>query len=157
MIKEGLRLIAIFLLLIIIIMDDFPFYAKMKDSGTQLFLALVVLGIIFYDVTLGFIMGLVLMLIYYEIYKKIILQHEKEQQNTSIERQAIKSGSKIGSNGGSCNGPTKIDFISEAHLLAAQNNIWDVNNFDTEIKSVDGSGAQGLDIGYDSADIYSIW
>jgi hypothetical protein len=147
MIKEGLRLIAIFLLIIIIIMDDFPFYAKMKDAGTQLFLALIVLAMIFYDVTFGFIMGLVLMLIYYEIYKKIIIQHEKEQYNQSNIQRSVEGGI----------GPTKIDFISESHLLQAQNNVWDVNNFNTEVKGIDGLGAQGLSIGYDSSDIYSIW
>jgi hypothetical protein len=154
MIKEGFRLIAIFLLIIIIIMDDFPFYAKMKDAGTQLFLALIVLAMIFYDVTFGFIMGLVLMLIYYEIYKKIIIQHEKEQHNQSnIQRSAEGDVATYRDH----QGPTKIDFMSEAHLLQAQNNVWDVTNFNTEVKGIDGLGAQGLSIGYDSSDIYSIW
>jgi hypothetical protein len=156
MIKEGLRVIAVFLLLIIIIMDDFPFYTKMKDPSTQLFLALVVLGMIFYDVTFGFIMGLVLMLIYYEIYKKIILQHEKELAENAQQKATVKQPDAYATS--AVCAPSKIDFISEAHLLAAQNNIWDVNNFNTEVQSVNGGlSAQGLQMGYDSSDVYSTW
>lgn len=146
MIKEGLRLFAVILLIVIIIMDDFPFYTKMKDPGTQMFLALIILAMIFYDVTFGFIMGLVLMLIYYEIYKKIILQHEKEQYDSSVAAATNNSVTT-----------TKIDFISESQLLQLQNNVWDVNNFNTEIKSIEGLGAQGLNMGYDSLDTYAIW
>jgi len=155
MIKEALRIVAVFLLFIIIIMDDFPFYEKMKDTGTQFFMALCVLLMIFYDVTFGFIMGLVLMLIYYEIYKKIIITHEKELADA--EKDIKDKQSKAQQPQQATLPVTKIDYISEAHLLAAQNNIWDVSNFNTEVKGVDGIGAQGLQDGYDPGDMYYTW
>jgi hypothetical protein len=161
MIKEALRIVAVFLLLLIIIMDDFPFYRKMKDTSTQFFLGLCVLLMIFYDVTFGFIMGLVLMLIYYEIYKKIILSHEKEmalQKDTKDTKDLKNQNDHKNPVAPSLSEPVaKIDYISEAHLLAAQNNIWDMNNFNLEVKGVDGIGAQGLRNGYDSSDMYSMW
>lgn len=147
MIKEALRVVAIFLLLIIIIMDDFPFYKKMKDPTTQMFLALTVLAFIYYDATFGFIMGLVLLLIYYEIYKKIIYSHEiKETRYDSNDNtHTLEEYREL----------DKIDYITDAHLLAAQNNIFDVANFHTGISGVSGIGAQGLDMGFDKDDKYA--
>jgi hypothetical protein len=48
--------------------------------------------------------------------------------------------------------PLKMDYISEAHLLAAQNNIFDVQNYKIEVKGVEHGlndekvyGVQGFD------------
>jgi hypothetical protein len=154
MLKEGLRITAVFLLILIIIMDDFPFYYKLKDPTIQLFLGLIVLALIFYDTTFGFIMGLVMMLIYYEIYKKIISDHErelelKEKESTTPPKNIYKSNRVC---------TTKMDYISDAHLLAAQNNVYDVQNFNTEIVGLQNAiGAQGLDKGYDNSNTYAIF
>jgi len=61
MIVEFLRIIATLLLIVIILMDDFPFYNKLRDQSVQFILALLTLIIIYYDTTLGFIVALILM------------------------------------------------------------------------------------------------
>lgn len=160
MIKETLRLIAVFLLLIIIIMDDFPFYNKMKNSTTQLFLGVFIVILIYYDAIFGFIMGLVLMLIYFEIYKKIIKKAEVSANdntdyasvpNTYIPSKYIHNTNMIPIITGKCE-PLKMDYISEAHLLAAQNNIFNPDCYTTEVKGIEKGfngenvyGIQGLD------------
>ena len=154
MLKEGLRITAVFLLILIIIMDDFPFYHKLKDPTIQLFLGLIVLVLIFYDTTFGFIMALVMMLIYYEIYKKIISDHEKDilliERESSTPVNNNYKGERV------CT--AKMDYISEAHLLAAQNNIYNVQNFNTEIVGLQHAvGAQGLDKGYDNSNKHAIF
>jgi hypothetical protein len=171
MIKEFLRMFAVFLLLLIIVMDDFPFYEKMKDMTTQLFLALFVIGCLLYDTTFGFIMGLVLIVIYYEIYKKIIIKKKeiekyqeenisKEIESNTIKNQIISSNNYLKK--------CEIEYISPEHLLAAQNNIFDINNLKTEIKGIQKGfnnekvyGVQGMDTeqinhqGYDCNDTFS--
>lgn len=169
MIKETLRIVAVILLLIIIIMDDFPFYNKLKDPSTQLFLAIIVLICIYYDTTFGFIMGLVLLLIYYEIYKKLIITHEKNTTEKMTEGSNVPVGANSTSiyaanSGSKLPPPAKIDYISEAHLVAAQNNIFDIANMNTEITAYGYAnddnviyGAQGLGDGYDKDDRYFVW
>ena len=66
-------------------MDDFPFYEKMKSPATQLFLGVIVVACIYYDAIFGFITGLVVLLIYYEIYKKIITKAEEKQKITKAD------------------------------------------------------------------------
>jgi hypothetical protein len=113
-----------------------------------------VLVLIFYDTTFGFIMGLVMMLIYYEIYKKIISDHEKELELK--DKTSTTPINNINKNNRVC--MTKMDYISDAHLLAAQNNVYNIQNFDTEIVGLQNAiGAQGLDKGYDSSNTYAIF
>jgi hypothetical protein len=231
-VKNALRLVAVLVLIIIIIMDDFPFYQKMKDPATQLFLGVVVVALIYYDAIFGFVVGLIILLIYYEIYKKIIAKEEQRQKLTTNTETNITEYLNIPvipnefmgahpvpshkpysapSNMLDQNKPDftrdtpvfvqptnnqmntkqqdelasqsytsiptiasdaclKMDYISEAHLLAAQNNIFDVDCYKEEIKGVTNGlndekvyGAQGLDFekvnyrGYSkSENIYSL-
>jgi hypothetical protein len=183
MFKETLRVFAVFLMLIIIIMDDFPFYNKLKDQNTQLFLGTFVICTLYYDTVLGFILALVLMLIYYEIYKKIKVK--KNIVNT-IEHYTKSNNpdGNVGDNKTETIAPRvipgaipvdvkkecdfKLNYISEEHLLAAQNNIFDANNYTTEVKGIEKGyneekvyGAQGLDsesvnlLGYDTEDRFT--
>ena len=175
MIKIALRCTAMILLLIIIVMDDFPFYEKMKDSATQLFLAIIVVALIYYDTTFGFIMGLVLLLIYYEIYKKIIMNYEKKM-NENLEQKP--SSSQASSKhllynayepaGLSTEVSEQLNYISAEHLIAAQNNVFDIENYKTEVRGIEHGfnnekvyGAQGLNseevnhIGYNREDLYA--
>jgi len=176
MIKLALRFVAVLLLLIIIIMDDFPFYEKMKDTATQLFLAIFIIAFVYYDTTFGFIMGLVLILIYYEIYKKIIMRHEKmvkeshekyeDRQRDEVTPSSISQSSHnyIPLN----EIPSQLNYISQEHLLAAQNNVFDIDNYKTEVKGIKHGfnnekvyGVQGLDsdhvnyIGYNNEEMYA--
>lgn len=168
MLKIALRLCAIMLLLIIIVMDDFPFYYKMKDATTQLFLALFVISCIYFDTTFGFILGLVLMVIYYEIYKKIkkqtktfietsnpdspVIENMTATQDMPISGDTLNYLESSKKAYKSCGKDIKLNYISEEHLLAAQNNIFDSENYANEIKGIDKGfngeevyGAQGLD------------
>jgi len=154
MLKETLRIIAVLLLLIVAIADDFPFYSKMKDPKTQFVLAIITIGFILYDSIFGFIMGLVLMLIYYEIYKKVKnIKKIKTSENTTENSQKIT--------------PVMMDYITNDHLLSAQNNVVHENNYNTEVKGLlkgfNNEGmysAQGMDkenlskAGYDYNDKY---
>ena len=184
MLKIALRLCAIMLLLIIIVIDDFPFYYKMKDATTQLFLALFVISCIYFDTTFGFILGLVLMVIYYEIYKKIkkqtkasivadnsdfpVMENMTVAQDMSgdVTLNSLESSKKAYK---SCGKNIKLNYISEEHLLAAQNNIFDSENYAKEIKGIDKGfndedayGAQGLDyknvnhVGYSDNEYFMI-
>ncbi len=151
MIKEILRILAAVLLVIIIVMDDFPFYNKMKDTATQLLLAVLVIFCVFFDPIFGLIMGLVLLLVYYESYKKIINIQDGQDSKTS----ELSGASRC---------TQKLDYITEQHLLAAQNNIVDINNYYSEIKGIheiEGSSAQGLgggngQRGYETDDKYAV-
>ena len=148
MLKEFLRILAFVCLIIIVAMDDFPFYRKMKDARAQLLLALCVIIFIYYDATFGFIMGLVLLLIYYEIYSKIIKIHENKFQD--IEKTNINTNQFD-------NCVNEIDYISDSMLLSAQNNIFDAVNFQSSIKGLNnGYSIQGINLGYDKDDIYSV-
>jgi Ca2+/Na+ antiporter len=176
MFKETLRVFAMFLMMIIIIMDDFPFYSKLRNQSTQLFLGIFVICTIYYDLVLGFIMALVMMLIYYEIYKKVKVTkvtkvtskkndivgiehytkqeeyqpHHQHPQQPVIEDKEIQMpehkdkeyqhpptfvghSPKISTK----NGIMQLNYISDEHLLAAQNNIFDSQNFATEVKGIE--------------------
>ena len=153
MFKETLRIFAVLLLIIIAIMDDFPVYNKMKDVTTQLLLAVVVISCIYFDTTFGFILGLVLMLIYYEIYKKIKVAVDDIEIAKVIGPYNESSTSTIPEASNASCSIIKLDYISKEHLLAVQNNIFDTNNYTSEVKGVDKGfnnedvyGAQGLDI-----------
>jgi hypothetical protein len=155
MLKETLRIIAVLLLLLVAIADDFPFYKKMKNPITQLVIGMILIGLIFYDSVFGFIMGLVLMLIYYEIYKKI--KKIKENESSSSQTKKEQNDAK----------PIMLDYLTNEHLIAAQNNIVKEENYNTEVKGVlkgfNNEGmysAQGIDkenlnkAGYDYTDKY---
>lgn len=181
MFKETLRMFAILLMIIIIIMDDFPFYSKLKNPSTQLFLGIFVITAIYYDTTLGFILGLVLMLIYYEIYNKIKksipTSQYKIEHYTRPETNTIQSSEQPDTLGqpdvsdtpkiNTKNGIMQLNYISDEHLIAAQNNIFDPENYATEVKGIEKGyndesvyGAQGLDSdkvnvrGYDNDDVF---
>lgn len=153
MLRETLRIIAVLLLLIVAIADDFPFYSKMKDAKTQFVLAIITIGFILFDTIFGFIMGLVLMLIYYEIYKKIKKIKKSSGDNTVNNEKKIN--------------PIMMDYITNEHLVSAQNNVVTENNYNTEVKGLlkgfNNEGmysAQGIDkenlskAGYDYNDKY---
>lgn len=178
--KVSLRIFALLLLITIILMDDFPFYKKMIYKDTQLFIGILIICSIYYDATLGFILALCLFLIYYEIYSKLktkINNNEKSKyakdkdsketffiSNDDIQNK-IEETKKIENE----NDVIQLNYISDEHLIAAQNNIVDIENYMSEIKGIDKGfnnegvyGAQGLDStnlnkeGYDQNNIYAL-
>jgi hypothetical protein len=70
MIHNLLRGFGLIVFILILIMDDFPFYEKMKLAHIQLVFAVLITILCIYDYISGFIYAMVLMLIYYEIYSK---------------------------------------------------------------------------------------
>lgn len=155
MFKETLRIFAVLLLIIVALMDDFPVYNKMKDPTSQLVFAFVVVSCVYYDTTFGFILGLVLMLVYYEIYRKIkiTINEVKNQDPMDLKVEKINSEQRsIPIESKPTNNVVKLDYISKEHLIAAQNNVFDTNNYTSEVKGIERGfnnesvyGAQGLD------------
>jgi len=156
MLKESLRILAILLLFIIIISDDFIFYEKLKNQATQFFIAIFVILCVLYDATFGFLIGLVVMLVYYEIYKKLKIRIN-EEKTIIVDNENTKTIKNV-----------KLAYITEEHLKSAQNNIFDENNMRKEVKGLEHGfnnegiyGAQGLDqqklnvAGYDATDTLS--
>lgn len=145
----------ILLFILILIMDDFPFYKKMKQPYVQLVLAIFTVMLLLLDPILGFIISMVLMLIYYEIYKKIKMI--KENESSSLETKKEQGVAK----------PVMLDYLTNEHLIAAQNNIVKEENYNTEVKGLSKGfnnegmySAQGIDkenlnkAGYDYTDKY---
>ena len=79
----------ILLFILILIMDDFPFYKKMKEPYVQLILAIFTVFLLLMDPILGFIISMVLMLIYYEIYKKIDIKNGKIIKNNGNDKYLL--------------------------------------------------------------------
>ena len=162
----------ILLFILILIMDDFPFYKKMKEPYVQLILAIFTVFLLLMDPILGFIISMVLMLIYYEIYKKIDIKKGKKID--------IKKGKKIKNNGNDkylLNPLLKnkiyenftetdkinkhvieMDYITQQHLDDAQNNVIDNDIYNNELENKDLEiyyGVQGLKIGEENITGYN--
>tara|TARA_B000000477_G_scaffold86228_1_gene73193 strand:- start:2803 stop:3300 length:498 start_codon:yes stop_codon:yes gene_type:complete len=162
MINNILRAIGVILFIIILIMDDFPFYKNMKNPLIQLVLAIILVLILLYDPILGFILSMVIMLIYYEIYKK--LKNTNKLYNNKYEDVNYNPDKSCKNNKEILNSTLKkYDYVTEEHLIKAQNNIIDKNEYNKEHKYYNNKkeyGAQGLNIennlkGYERDEISS--
>ena len=134
MVHNLVRGFGLILFILILIMDDFPFYQKMKLSHVQLVLAVIITSLCVYDYISGFIFAMVLMLIYYEIYNKNKID---DTINTNLtDKYNINMKNKLFENfmeKYETNNQNKIlvDFISEKYLDDAQNGyIFDKENYD---------------------------
>jgi|TARA_B110000093_G_scaffold125702_1_gene134508 hypothetical protein len=134
MIHNLLRGFGLIVFILILIMDDFPFYEKMKLPHIQLAFAVLITSLCIYDYVSGFIYAMLLMLIYYEIYSK---KKSKDIVNTKIDdKYNINMKNKLFENfmeKYETNNQNKIlvDFISEKYLDDAQNGyIFSKENFD---------------------------
>ena len=153
------RIISLIFLLIVIIVD-IPFYPFLKDSNFQFIIALFILIILLaFDIGVGFILGVAMLIIYYKSYShflnKIMTNNKKKEKENNKE-----------SNKDEINNVYKLAYISPEHLIAAQNNIFDIKSYKNEVKGFDHGynnekvyGAQGLDteninlVGYDKNSI----
>jgi predicted membrane protein len=143
---RGLALIAF---LIILIMDDFPFYSKMKQPYVQLVLAILAVCLIIIDNIFGFIFAMTLMLIYYEIYKKIKMKTENNKYILNplklnnlyeefTEKQIVNKNIE------------ELDYITPQHLIDAQNNVFNEKIYNKDIEFENKSNTyciQGLSLG----------
>ena len=145
----------ILLFILILIMDDFPFYKKMKQPYVQLVLAIFTVMLLLLDPILGFIISMVLMLIYYEIYKKIDIKKgiiKKNDENDKYMLNPLKKNSYeyFTEKDIVKKDIIELDFITEKHLDDAQNNVIDSSIYNNELdnEKVDiNYGIQGLKIG----------
>lgn len=146
----------ILLFILILIMDDFPFYKKMKEPYVQLILAIFTVFLLLMDPILGFIISMVLMLIYFEIYKKIDIKKgkiikksdDKYMLNPLLKNKIYENFTetdKIKKN------IIELDYITEEHLNNAQNNVINDDIYNKELEKDNDNdiyyGVQGLKIG----------
>jgi len=161
----------ILLFILILIMDDFPFYKKMKEPYVQLILAIFTVFVLLMDPILGLIISMVLMLIYFEIYKKMDIKKGVIKKNTEYEKYMLnplkknklyenfKESDKIKKD------VIELDYITEKHLEDAQNNVIDTTIYNDELENTEEIyyGIQGLKIGdetvtgYNNNDYISNW
>tara|TARA_Y100000389_G_scaffold163626_1_gene166955 strand:- start:4412 stop:4930 length:519 start_codon:yes stop_codon:yes gene_type:complete len=153
----------ILLFILILIMDDFPFYKKMKQPYVQLVLAIFTVMLLLLDPILGFIISMVLMLIYYEIYKKIDIKKgiiKKNDENDKYMLNPLKKNSYeyFTEKDIVKKDIIELDYITEKHLDDAQNNVIDESIYNNELdnEKVDiNYGIQGLKIGDENISGYN--
>lgn len=156
----------ILLFILILILDDFPFYNYLKQEYIQLLLAIIILLIVYCDPITGLIYSLVLLLIYFEIYKKIDL--EKNNKNVikpnnpnkymlnPLIQNKIESFSEYNKNiSENC---IELDYINETLLDKAQNNIVNNDEYNVDISTLNKNtdiifGTQGLNINLEKNNI----
>lgn len=134
MVHNLLRGFGLILFILILIMDDFPFYQKMKLPHVQLVLAILITSLCVYDYISGLIFALVLMLIYYEIYNKNKINNDinsklDDKYNINMKNKLFENFiQKYETNN---QNKILVDFISEKYLDDAQNGyIFDKENYD---------------------------
>ena len=169
MVIEFLRILLLVVLLFVIILD-YEVPVIINTSVNQLFIALIIIFIILaVDEIIGFLIGLIFLTIYFKFYQKKINKENNTNKekftnennssplnvlfdyifNPSIPSSNSNSYSDYQSSHSksSINSDT-IPSISNELLKSAQNNIFDDNEYDKEIKTYDNSygGIQGLNV-----------
>ena len=164
MVIEFLRILLLVVLLFVIILDyDVP--VIINTAVNQLFIALIIIFIILaVDEIVGFLSGLIFLTIYFKFYQKKINNENKDNKekftndnNSSplnnlfdyIFNPSIpSSNSNSSSYSNSSSNSNIIPTVSTDTLKSAQNNIFDDNQYEKEIKTYDNSygGIQGLNI-----------
>jgi hypothetical protein len=152
------------LLFIIILVQDIPYTRLFKNASVQLYLAIaVMLVLLMFDNVTGFILGICLLVLYFKIYNKELKNKKKTKplntepkQECSLDKPCDKK--TIIENHVSHNETNKpvvtkpvvmqIAYVTEENLLAAQNNIVNIECYNKEVMGIakeNGYGSQGLD------------
>ena len=186
MITDSFRILAIVLLFIVILIRDIPFAKLLKSATVQLYLAVFVMTILLlFDNITGFLLTVTLLVVYFKIYNDE-LKNKKQPKEETNDKSPDKSERQVSKC--PLDKPCKLDehtknvkleqvkedatskvhvskkftqvpFTSEENLLAAQNNIVNIDCYNNEIFGVNAEnvyGSQGLDNkkmhirGYDS-------
>tara|TARA_B100000795_G_scaffold264300_1_gene244636 strand:- start:4526 stop:5140 length:615 start_codon:yes stop_codon:yes gene_type:complete len=155
MIIDLFRIFSVIILSIVVLIRDIPFKILFKDPYMQVYLATLCLAVlIFIDNIAGFVITLALLVIYFRIYNTEII--EKKKVRIEIEKIKYEIKKELNNNTENVkkkceNDICKLDnhakknvirdinkledkegygpFISQEHLHAAQNNIYDDNNY----------------------------
>jgi Ca2+/Na+ antiporter len=171
MILNFIRILLIVLLLFVIIVD-FNLPIIISTATNQLFIAIIILFLIItVDEIIGFITGLIFLIIYFKYYQKKI-SHNTYQNQPSNDQSSLSSApfSSFMNYFTTTEGDIKpksysrqpeipdhfveelkndnsalLPYISNEILKSAQNNIYNEDNYNTEIKQSDNFyGIQGL-------------
>ena len=178
MILNFIRALLILLLLFVIIVDfDLPIIINTKTN--QLFIAILILLIILLvDEIIGFLIGLIFLIIYFKFYQKKIMPIKQENQLTNpiiydqfnnnnnnnntqdpltsffnlftgdVKPKSYSTQPEIPEhyvNHYNNDNSTIMPYVSNELLKAAQNNIYNDDNYKTEIKTSENYyGIQGL-------------
>lgn len=155
MIYNIFRFFALMLLLVFVLVKDIKIPVWIKNQYIQLYIAIfIILFLIFIDDITGFIFGIAILVLYFRIYNKE-LKNKKNQSKENNIRCVFDNTSKPNMEDFVENKPhktpcmTEIEYVTEEHLLAAQNNIIDVNNYNKEILGIENDkvyGTQNLEI-----------
>lgn len=156
MIEELLQIIAVILLLYVIIIDVSD--KRVKDPIYQLIVAIIIMFIfIVIDPFAGFILALVMFIVYYKTFIQPPLHKKNNFENTN-ENINWKANNDI----------HYTDYLNSKHLDIIQDNIWDKNNFNQEVVGINDGfietntpiyGIQGMNIempAYDNNTNYQI-
>jgi hypothetical protein len=151
MVHNLLRGFGLIIFILILIMDDFPFYEKMQLANVQLVFAVLITLLCIYDYLSGFIFAMVLMLIYYEIYTK---KKSKDIVDTKIDDKYninMKNGlfenfmANYENRKDGQEDVILLDFISAEHLDDAQNGyIFSKENYDKNLNNLFDYDVQGI-------------
>ena len=164
MILNSLRLLAFIILFAIIIIKDIPFKKIFKDAMIQLYIAIFCIAVlIIVDNITGFILTLGVLIIYFRVYSEEIKKkneleknnesspnkhdkpdnnYQKEQiehkeHNNTCDKCTLDIPKKKNIFNEKDNDSGYVPYISEEHLLAAQTNIIDTNNYHLNIDTED--------------------
>lgn len=164
MIIELLRIISLILLIVVIIIDiNIPIILHTQIN--QLIIAIIIIIILLIvDEILGFLLGLIYLVVYFKYYqRKINNQSLKEpliindKTETDIkpminQRTPIITEHYTKNN----NGCIEMSYISNELLEKAQNNIYDVNNYNTN-NEIQGFINENIIQGFDKNSIDNIY
>ena len=132
-------------------MDDFPFYKQMKLPQVQLVFAILITTLCIYDYISGFIYAMLIMLIYYEIYRNKIISTHQDKVHKVGDKYNINMKNKLLENfidkydTAKNNNIILLDYISQKHLDDAQNGYifnkenyekYNITNFDYDIQGI---------------------
>ena len=159
-------------LLVIIIFIEVPVPPILALQNHQLILAILIIFIIVViDEIIGFLLGLIFLIIYFKHYQKVINNSSSNNIQNELSEPLMKAYNPfnmnnidkfsddikpvhnnktdpIPSSGQSLNENNNciiMPYISTELLEKAQNNIYDTDNYYTEIKNIDNAyGVQGL-------------
>jgi len=175
MINILLRIFAVALLLIIVLAKDINIPKFIKQPLIQLYLGIfVIIVLLVIDNMTGFILGLCLLVLYFKFYNLELQNKSKNTSNNLPSDTKEKTNNDINKDKNISKCPldnykekfsqqpdtkktyddkhtTQLEYTTSEHLLAAQNNIYDLKNYNEEVLGIEKGiydekvyGPQGL-------------
>lgn len=154
MILQVLRIL-ILVILIFSIMIDINIPVILHTQINQLIIAIIIIAIILLvDEIIGFLLGLLFLIIYFKYYQKLVkTNHQPSQElkeplisNSDVKPTPNEKTTEIKDHYIKyTNDGIEMPYISNELLEKAQTNIYDINNYNNEIRINDNTyGVQGL-------------